>query len=138
MHIEKSQVRKSSGSFFMHFLVPLRPCCHPCMSPSICWTLGPPFSGADQFPILRMNLLSGSQRDLDLQLSLIAVEVKMPKLALKPGLSWEQSCSFVFSRAESWSHEFKMCTRANPQIRELNINRSNSTAENVCVMQKGE
>lgn len=108
------------------------------MSPCICWTLGPPFSGADQFPFLRLNLLSGSQGDLDLQLSLIAVEVKMPKLALEPVLSWEQSCSFVFPHAETWSHEFKMCTRTNPQIRELNINRSNSAAENVCVMQKGE
>lgn len=138
MHIEKSQVRKSSGGLFMHFLVPLRPAAILCVSPCICRTLGPPFSGADQFPSLRLNLLPGSQRDLDLQLSLIAVEVKMPKLALKPGLSWEQSCSFVFPRAQSWSHEFKTCTRTNPQIRELNINRSNSTAENVCVMQKGE
>lgn len=108
------------------------------MSACICWTLGPPFSGADQFPSPRLNLPTGSQRDLDLQLSLIAVEVKMPKLALQLGFSWEQSCSFVFPRAESWSHEFKMCTRTNPQIRELNINRSSSAAENVCVMQKGE
>lgn len=82
-----------------------------CVSACICWTLGPPFSRADQFPSPRLNFPTGSQRDLDLQLSLIAVEVKMPKLALKPGLSWEQSCSFVFPHAESWSHEFKMCTR---------------------------
>lgn len=111
--------------------------CFACLLASV-GHLGLLFSGTDQFPSLRLNLIPGSQRDLDLQLSLIAVEVKMPKPALKPGLSWEQSCSFVFPHTESWSHEFKMCTRTNPQIRKLNINRSNSTAKNVCVMQKGE
>lgn len=73
----------------MHFMLPRRPAAILRVPSCICQTLESPFSAADQFPSLSLNLLLGSQRDLDLQLSLIAVEVKIPKLALKLGPSWK-------------------------------------------------
>lgn len=90
----------------MHFMLPLRPAAILCMPSCICQTVGSPVPTADQFPSLMLNLLTGSQRDLDLQLSLIAAEVKIPpRLALKLGPLWTQSYSFVFPFAEFPVHQ---------------------------------
>lgn len=129
-------MRKSSGGLLLHFMLSARAAAILSVPPCICRTLA-----VDQFPSLRLNLLPGSQRDVDLQLSLIAAEVKIPKLALKPGPSWTRAAAF-FPLLQKVGLVNSKCvpelTAKALQIRELNITKSNSTKENNFVMQKGE